>query len=181
MKIYTKTGDQGTTSLLNNTRVAKDDPRIVAYGTVDELNAHLALLRDSINDTQLAASLLEIQKVLFVIQTLLAVDYQNPCSVTLPEMQLSYVDFLEKEMDNMDAKLIKQTSFIIPGGHPLNAQCHIARCVCRRAERCVVTLQHTHPVNDIIIQYMNRLSDYLFILSRYILHKLTITENLWEK
>ena len=181
MKIYTKTGDKGTTSLINDTIVPKDDLRVTAYGSVDELNAYIGFLRDISNDENIMSNLLEIQKILFIVQTLLAVDYKKPCKISLPEMQSTYIDFLEKEIDYMESTIGKQNAFIIPGGHTIISQCHITRCVCRRAERHIVTLQKTYPVDTLILQFINRLSDYFFILSRYIAFKLNIKENTWEK
>jgi cob(I)alamin adenosyltransferase len=181
MKIFTKTGDQGTTSLVNNTRVPKNHPRVEAYGTVDELNTHIGMLRDMSNDECIAATLFEIQKVLFVVQTRLAIDPEKPCSLFLPDMRAQNVDFLEKEIDSMQSLLGEFKAFLIPGGHPILSQCHIARCVCRRAERKIVNLSQQSEVESLVLQYINRLSDYLFVLARFFTHKLNLKENLWEE
>lgn len=181
MKIYTKTGDQGTTSLVNNSRVPKNHPRVEAYGTVDELNAHIGMLRDMSNDENIATTLFEIQKVLFIVQTRLAIDPEKPCTLFLPDMHAQNVDFLEKEIDNMQSLLGEFKAFLIPGGHPLLSQCHIARCVCRRAERKIVNLSQQSEVESIVLQYINRLSDYLFVLARFFTQKLNLKENLWEE
>ena len=181
MKIYTKTGDQGTTSLVNNSRVSKNHPRVEAYGTVDELNAQIGMLRDMSNDQSITATLFEIQKVLFVVQTRLAIDPEKPCSLFLPDMRTQNVDFLEKEIDSMESLLGEFKAFLIPGGHPILSQCHITRCVCRRAERKIVSLSQQSEVESLVLQYINRLSDYLFVLARFFTHKLNLKENLWEE
>ena len=181
MKIYTKTGDKGMTSLVNGTRIPKNNIRVEAYGTVDELNAHIGMLRDMANDKNISSTLYEIQKVLFVVQTRLAIDPTKPCSLFLPDMRTPYIEFLETEIDNMQKLLGEFKAFLISGGHPLLSQCHIARCVCRRAERCIVSLSRQSEVDDIVLQYINRLSDYLFMLSRFITHKLNLKEDLWEE
>lgn len=181
MKIYTKKGDTGTTSLLNNTIVPKDHVRVEAYGTVDELNAHLGMLRDMIDEEKIKASLYEIQKTLFVIQSRLAIDPEKPCSLFIPEFQAQSIQLLENEIDEMVEILGEFKAFLIPGGHPLLSQCHIARCICRRAERRIISLHRKQAVEDLILQFMNRLSDYLFILSRYFTHKLNCKEDPWKK
>ena len=166
MSIYTKTGDRGTTSLANGIRVPKNHIRIEAYGTIDELNAHVALLESIIKDAEAKKELHAIQDNLFVIQTHLATDDSKPCSFDLPDLQKVNPKTIEQQIDAMNEKLPKLHSFICLGGHPTAAQCHIARCVCRRAERILVTLAEEHTVDAGILTYINRLSDYLFVLAR---------------
>ena len=168
MNIYTKTGDSGTTALLNGTRVPKNHIRVESYGTIDELNAHIALLEAVIDDDALKKELHAIQDNLFIIQTHLAVDSSKPCSFELPDLQNLNEKKLEQQIDSMDEKLPKLRSFVYLGGHPIVAQCHIARCVCRRAERVLVTLSEKETVDERIFSYINRLSDYLFVLARYL-------------
>ncbi len=179
MKIYTKTGDQGTTSLINNTRIAKNHPRVEAYGTVDELNAHIGMLRDMTDDNKIADHLFEIQKVLFVVQTTFSHRSNKTLFNFLPDMHAQNIEFLEKEIDTMQSLLGEFKAFLIPGGHPLLSQCHIARCVCRRTERRIVSLAQQSEVEDLVLQYINRLSDFLFVLARYFTHTLNLKENLW--
>ena len=167
MNIYTKTGDDGTTSLANGTRVPKNHIRVEAYGTIDELNAHIALLESIIDDKERKSELHAVQDSLFIIQTHLAIDDSKPCSFTLPDLQQLNQQTLEQQIDSMSEKLPKLHSFVYLGGHPTVAQCHIARCVCRRAERVVATLSEKHTVDASISTYINRLSDYLFVLARY--------------
>ncbi|MBK8807723.1 MAG: cob(I)yrinic acid a,c-diamide adenosyltransferase [Bacteroidales bacterium] len=165
MKIYTKGGDKGTTSLFGGTRVPKYHIRLEAYGTVDELNAHIALLRDSVSDRELEEILLQIQYRLMSVCASLAnetVDKQN----RIPEINEGDIVFLESQIDLIDSQLEPLKSFVIPGGHPVASICHIARTVCRRSERNIVKLSEEVEVSELIIKYINRLSDYLFILSR---------------
>ncbi len=178
MKIYTKTGDEGKTSLIGGARVVKSHDRVAAYGTVDELNAHIGLVRDQPVNAPRQSLLLEIQNNLFVMGSLLAADtgYQAKLPPLLPES----VTALEEAIDQMQATLEPMRYFILPGGHVSVSQCHIARCVCRRAERSVVLLHEKEGVDHLILVYLNRLSDYLFVLSRAIAKELGIAENHWK-
>ena len=171
MKIYTKKGDAGVTSLFGGKRLPKDHIRIDSYGTVDELNSYIGLVHSLIGDETQRTVLREIQDRLFTIGSHLASD---------PDQQMITPDLKEEnQMDNMNEVLPVLKHFVLPGGHPAVAHCHVARCVCRRAERIVVALQHTEPVEGIIICYLNRLSDYLFVLSRFIAHILGAEELRW--
>jgi cob(I)alamin adenosyltransferase len=176
MSIYTKTGDKGFTSLVNGTRVPKDHIRVEAYGSIDELNAHIALLKSIIENETITCDLLEIENNLFVIQTHLAVDPDKECFFSLPDIQKVSTDNLEKHIDRMTEQLMPVKTFILLGGHVIIAQCHIARCICRRAERTLITLSKTSEVNSQILCYINRLSDYLFILARYMAKILEVKE-----
>ena len=178
MKIYTKTGDQGQTSLIGGTRVPKHHLRIEAYGTVDELNSWIGLLRDQSIDDHSITTLLEIQDRLFTIGSVLASDPEKS-RMKLPELLKSDVDLLEKEIDHMETALHELKSFILPGGHPVVSYTHIARCVCRRCERLVTHLNEENPVNELVAVYLNRLSDYLFVLSRFIAQQLNVAETPW--
>jgi cob(I)alamin adenosyltransferase len=165
-KIYTKTGDLGKTSLIGGTKVLKSDPRIDAYGTVDELNSYIGLVSDYCTDEQSKNILKEIQDRLFTIGSELACDPQKETKMTPPDLHESDIELLEKEMDQMDAQLPAMKNFILPGGMPAVSFMHVARCVCRRAERCCVNLkEHSGAVDPLIIKYLNRLSDYLFMLA----------------
>lgn len=163
--IYTKTGDNGTTSLVGGTRVRKDDPRVEAYGTVDELNSHIGVVAELLRDTdpEHFAWLKTIQEHLFVIQTLLATEDANLLA-QLPQLHNEAVTLLEQHIDTLTQSLPPLRSFVIPGGSLAAAQCHVARCVCRRAERRITTMNCT---NSIVNQYINRLSDFLFVLARF--------------
>lgn len=179
MKIYTKTGDSGTTALLGGKRVSKGNLRIEAYGTVDELNSYIGLLRDQeINGTR-AAILKEIQEVLFIIGASLATS-PGKDKVKKPDLREDDIEALELEIDRMEEQLDPLTKFILPGGHQVVSFCHLARTVCRRAERCVVTLYEEEEVKESIIRYLNRLSDYLFVLGRLIAKELNVKEVTWE-
>lgn len=178
MKIYTKTGDQGTTSLLGGTRVLKSNIRIEAYGTVDELNAHLGLLKDYELATSLRNSLLRIQHELFDIGAYLACE-TNPEKFNLKLIGELHIQKLEMEIDQMEKELTPLKNFILPGGHPAVSQCHIARCVCRRAERNVIHLNEYQEVSGLIIRYLNRLSDYLFVFARKLAKYFGIQEVIW--
>jgi len=164
MKIYTKTGDKGTTSLVNGTRVGKDDVRLEAYGTLDELSAFIAVLMDSTEQYQELFQ--EIQKKLMVAECLLATDEDCELKKQLPQLTDADVEHLEKCIDTMNAKLPALNSLIIPGGNILASRCHVCRTVCRRAERAVVRMSREHEVCDIVLKYLNRLSDLFFVMSR---------------
>lgn len=179
IKIYTKTGDKGQTSLLGGTRLPKYHIRIEAYGTVDELSAWTGLLRDSITEEHTREILIYIQDRLFTINSSLASDPQKS-KFKIPHISEDDITALEKEIDAMDAELPEMKSFVIPGGHLTVSRCHITRCVCRRAERRVVHLAETDKVDEIIVRYLNRLSDYLFMLARWLTRDLNVTEIPWK-
>lgn len=179
-KIYTKTGDKGNTSLIGGTKVSKAHLRIEAYGTVDELNAHIGLCKDLLKDAHSEEILQEVQDRLFTIGSDLACAPEKEIKMTIPDLHESDCELLEQEIDKMDEMLPIMKSFILPGGHIAISQLHVARCVCRRAERCCVRLSEDSAVEDIIIKYLNRLSDYLFTLSRYTAHLLNIPDVPWR-
>ena len=176
-KIYTKTGDKGETALFGGKRLPKSDPRIEAYGTVDELNSWMGLLGAAMEPAEQKSQLQEIQNRLFTIGSMLAADPSK--QLNIPTLSESHIHFLEGAIDAMEQTLPPLKSFILPGGHPLVAQCHIARCVCRRAERRVVALSAAEAVSPLVVQYLNRLSDYLFVLSRFIGQGLGAPEIPW--
>lgn len=178
MKIYTKTGDQGETSLLGGKRVSKSHVRIEAYGTVDELNAYLGLLRDQKVNVARAAMLKSIQDRLFTIGAALATA-EGASNVKKPDVTPSDVILLETEIDHMEESLPPLRNFILPGGHESVSVAHLARTVCRRAERRVLDLHNESAVEDVIIHYLNRLSDYLFVLARKMAQELDIEETIW--
>jgi cob(I)alamin adenosyltransferase len=181
MKIYTKTGDKGTTSLIGGAKVSKAHLRIEAYGTVDELNSYLGLCKDLLTDTGGKAILQEIQDHLFTIGAALACDPEKETKMKIPDLKEEDILLLEKEIDKMEETLPPMKSFILPGGHPTVSHIHIGRCICRRAERCCVRLEaEEHDVESIIMKYLNRLSDYLFVLARYAAHQLKAEENPWK-
>jgi cob(I)alamin adenosyltransferase len=179
MKIYTKTGDQGITSLLGGTRVPKSDLRIDAYGTVDELNSYIGLLRDQPVNTDRTDVLKEIQDRLFTIGADLAT-VPGKDKVKKPDLHSEDIELLENEMDQMELRLPPLTAFILPGGHTAVSFCHVARTVCRRTERITVELASFEPVSDLVIQYLNRLSDYLFVLGRLMALELEVEEVTWK-
>lgn len=179
MKIYTKTGDKGQTSLIGGTRVPKYHLRIEAYGTVDELNSWLGLIRDQPIDDHSLRIVMDIQDRLFTIGSLLASDPEKS-RMKLPELTSDDVTILENEMDMMESHLSELKSFILPGGHTTVSYTHIARCVCRRCERLVVHLTEENPIDPLIGIYLNRLSDYLFVLSRFFAQNLNVPESPWN-
>lgn len=178
-KIYTKTGDKGQTSLIGGTRIPKFDTRIEAYGTVDELNSYVGLIRDQVIDDHSRAILIEIQDRLFTIGSLLAADPVKN-KMVLPQIAELDIKLLETEIDSMNEHLPEMKSFVLPGGHTTVSFCHLARCVCRRAERCVLKLNESAPLDELIYKYLNRLSDYLFVLSRKFTQDLNAPETLWK-
>lgn len=180
MKIYTKTGDKGKTSLLGGTRVPKFHPRIEAYGTIDELNSYVGLLRDQDIDAHDKAILLEIQDRLFTLESMVAKDPEVKLTYELPQVNQEDIQLLEMEMDAMNENLPELKNFILPGGHTIVSYCHIARCVCRRAERHTLRLAQAQPVEEVIIMYLNRLSDYFFVLSRKLAQDLDVNETPWK-
>ncbi len=167
-KIYTKTGDRGETALLGGTRVPKDHLRIRAYGTVDELNSWIGLIHDQEIPEPSRSFLRGIQDQLFSVGSILAADPSKP-GVKTPRLTDDDLSGLEREIDAMTEKLPVLKAFILPGGHPVASYCHIARCVCRRAERHTITLAASEPVDELVIRYLNRLSDFLFTLARHLL------------
>lgn len=180
-KIYTKTGDKGTTSLLGGTKVSKAHLRIEAYGTVDELNSHAGLCRDLVPGEQQQAMLQEIQDRLFTLGAALACDPEKEPKMKIPDLKEEDITLLEKEIDRMNDAMPPMRSFVLPGGHATVSQLHIARCVCRRAERCCVRLQEeSQEVEAIVIKYLNRLSDYLFVLARFTAQLLLVAEIPWK-
>ncbi len=178
MKVYTKKGDQGKTGLIGGTRVSKANMRIDAYGTVDELNSYMGLLRDNLVDDAFKDELIFIQDRLFTLGSWMASD-PDKSKMTLPEIKVEDVEQLEASIDRMEAELEPMKFFVLPGGHQTVSFCHIARCVCRRAERLVVALDEVSPQNPVILSFLNRLSDYLFVYSRYLTHKLNAEEIPW--
>ena len=179
MRIYTRTGDKGETSLIGGTRVSKAHLRIESYGSVDELNSNIGLLRSLKELDEYAELLIRIQENLFTIGSILAVE-EGKSFDYIPQIQASSVEELEKAMDQMDSQLPELKNFVLPGGHAAVAHCHIARCVCRRAERMVILLSNNETVDDLIIKYLNRLSDYLFVLSRKVTFDLKVEEIPWQ-
>lgn len=178
MKVYTRTGDTGTTGVLGGTRLPKNHVRIEAYGTVDELNAHIGLLRDYDAASPYREALIAIQNDLFTLGSHLASDPEKN-KMTLPELKHERIEALEFAMDSLDAELPEMRNFVLPGGHSSISQCHVTRCVCRRAERATIALSQHSFVEEHLIRYLNRLSDYFFVLSRKLSHDLQITETPW--
>ncbi len=179
-KIYTKTGDKGDTSLIGGTRVPKYHKRIEAYGTLDELNSFLGLIRNQDIDEVTKALLVEIQDRVFTAESILALDPDHKPSRKLPEIKEEDILLLENEIDKMCMILPPSTNFVLPGGHTTVSYCHIARTVCRRAERLTVKLAQSCKVSDLVIVFLNRLSDYLFVLSRKLTKDLNVTETPWN-
>ena len=181
VKIYTKTGDQGKTSLFGGTKVFKSHLRIEAYGTVDELNSFIGSLNDQLNDSGTKKTLAEIQDRLFTVGSSLACDPEKEPKMKIPDLQEDDIVLLEKEMDRMNESLPPMKSFILPGGHPAVSAAHIARCVCRRAERhCVNMAEQGMFVEPLVIKYLNRLSDHLFVVARYTAFLLGVAEIEWK-
>ncbi|GAB4094427.1 cob(I)yrinic acid a,c-diamide adenosyltransferase [Flaviaesturariibacter terrae] len=181
LKIYTKTGDKGTTALIGGTRVPKSHLRIESYGTVDELNSWIGVAMDHFTDAHSRQTLREIQDRLFTLGSALACDPEKEPKLRIPDLHAEDVTLLEKEIDRMNEELEPMRSFILPGGAPLVSFLHVARCVCRRAERLCVALQEVDTdLESLILQYLNRLSDYLFVLARYAAHLLGAEEIKWK-
>ena len=183
MKIYTKTGDQGQTSLLGGSRVSKSHIRVETYGTLDELNSYVAHLKDHLNVNRFDESVIEVlhrvSKDLFDIGSLLALakeDYKGK----MAQFDPASIRLLEDQIDQMDESLPRLRAFILPGGHPLVSLCHICRTVCRRAERTMVALNEAYPIDGEYMIYINRLSDYLFTLARFIAQEYGIEEDKWR-
>ena len=179
MKIYTKTGDKGKTSLLGGTRVSKSHERINAYGTIDELNSFLGLVSDLDQSADRANFIRNIQFRLFTIGSSLAAE-TDKAKAFKPDLEENDIEALEKAIDEMNKSLPEMKNFIIPGGHQLVSSTHIARTVCRRAERLITKLSETEDIEDIIIIYLNRLSDYLFVLARKQGFDLNVEELPWK-
>ncbi|WP_090393322.1 cob(I)yrinic acid a,c-diamide adenosyltransferase [Niabella drilacis] len=179
-RIYTKTGDKGKTALIGGTKVSKAHLRIEAYGNVDELNSCIGLCRDVQTDPAALDLLREIQDRLFTIGALLARDPGKDTKMMLPDLHEADILLLEKQIDAMTALLPEMKSFILPGGSIAISYLHLARCVCRRAERSCVRLAEEEPVDGLVITYLNRLSDYLFVLARYTGHLTRIADIPWS-
>ena len=181
LKIYTKTGDLGLTSLIGGTKVPKSHLRIETYGTVDELNSYIGLIGDLIEDTHSKIILKEIQDRLFTVGSSLACDPDKEPLMKIPDLKEIDIELLEKEIDRMNEVLTPMKYFILPGGHIAISSTHVARCICRRAERLCVNMQeHGLFVDPLVIKYINRLSDYLFVLSRHVGHLLKVEEVSWK-
>jgi cob(I)alamin adenosyltransferase len=179
MKIYTKTGDDGTTSLFGGKRVSKADLRIDTYGTVDELNSWIGVLRDQPVNQSRKDILIEIQDRLFTIGSTLATEPGNS-KVKIPLLTESDIEFLENKMDEMELALEPMRFFVLPGGNQSISFGHVARTVCRRSERLAIALNHSEPVNELVIKYLNRLSDYLFVLCRTMTKEMKAEETPWK-
>jgi cob(I)alamin adenosyltransferase len=185
MKIYTKTGDKGSTALFGGTRVSKHHIRIESYGTVDELNSHIGLIRDQQIDAHYKTTLVNIQDKLFTVGAILATDPEKAtlkngkARLNIPKISDEDIKHLEDEMDAMNEALPAMTHFVLPGGHQTVSFCHIARCVCRRAERLAVALNELEPFQAQTLKYLNRLSDYLFVLARKLSYDLKAEEIQW--
>ena len=180
-KIYTKTGDLGKTSLIGGTRVPKSHLRIESYGTVDELNSFIGFLFDQLTDETSKKILREIQDRLFTIGSSLACDPEKEPKMKLPDLKEEDIQLLEASIDEMNNALKPMKSFILPGGSMAVSSAHIARCVCRRAERCCARMQKKEmEVESLIIKYLNRLSDYLFVLPRFAAYKLNVVQIPWK-
>ena len=185
MKIYTKTGDDGTTGLYGGTRVQKYDSRIEAYGTIDELNSFIGLLRDQEIPTEDRDFLINIQGDLFTIGAILATPPEKELlkngkkRLNIQQIEQQDTERLENKIDEMEAKLEPMTSFILPGGHTTVSYCHVSRSICRRAERLANHLHSESPINTSVLKYLNRLSDYLFVLARKLTNDMRIEETKW--
>lgn len=185
MKVYTKTGDKGTTALFGGTRVPKHHIRIESYGTVDELNSHIGLIRDQDINPNYKKILERVQDRLFTLGAILATDPEKAVlkngkdRLNIPRISEYDIELLENEIDSMESELPPMTHFVLPGGHTTVSYCHIARCVCRRAERLSVHLNELEPTDEMVLTYLNRLSDYLFVLARKLSHDLKADEVKW--
>lgn len=185
MKVYTKTGDKGTTSLFGGTRVPKHHLRIESYGTVDELNSYIGLIRDQDINPAYKAILIEIQDRLFTVGAIMATPPEKEVlkngqqRLNINRISNQDIELLETEIDAMDAELPQMTHFVLPGGHTTVSYCHVTRCVCRRAERLATHLNELEPLDEQVLTYLNRLSDYLFVLARKLSHDLNAEEVKW--
>lgn len=185
MKVYTKTGDKGTTALFGGDRVPKHHIRIESYGTVDELNSHIGLVRDQDINPHYKEILIRIQDRLFTAGAILATPPQKEVlkngkqRLNIPRISEADIQLLENEIDSMEEALPPMTHFVLPGGHTTVSYCHIARCVCRRAERLSVRLNEIEAIDPLVLTYLNRLSDYLFVLARKLSADLSANEVKW--
>ncbi|KAA5537737.1 cob(I)yrinic acid a,c-diamide adenosyltransferase [Paenimyroides baculatum] len=185
MKVYTKTGDKGTTALFGGSRVPKYHIRIESYGTVDELNSYIGLIRDQEINTIYKDQLIRIQDRLFTLGAILATDPEKAIlkngkeRLNIPKITEEDVAYLEQAIDEMETNLPQMTHFVLPGGHTTVSYCHIARCVCRRAERLSTHLNDMEPTDEMVLKYLNRLSDYLFVLARKLTFDLNAQEVKW--
>ena len=185
MKVYTKTGDKGTTALFGGTRVPKHHIRIESYGTIDELNSHIGLIRDQQMHPLYKKVLERIQDRLFTVGAILATPPDKEIlkngkeRLNIPKISEQDIELLENEIDSMESSLDPMTHFVLPGGHTTVSYCHIARCVCRRAERLSVHLDELEPIDPMVLPYLNRLSDYLFVLARKLSKDLQADEVKW--
>ena len=179
MKIYTKTGDKATTALFTGKRVPKHHIRIESYGTLDELNSYLGLLRDQEMDKASKKTLALIQNKLFTLGAILATQPSKDKRLKIPRIYQEDIELLEKEIDKMNEELPEMTHFILPGGHPTVSHCHVARTICRRSERMISYLHENDPVPETVLSYVNRLSDYLFVLARKLSKDLKAKEVKW--
>lgn len=177
--VYTKTGDKGKTGLIGGTRVFKSDDRLEAYGTIDELNSYLGLIRSFELDKRTSEFLIDIQNKLFVVGGYLATDQERMEVQNETKIFEEYIQAMESEIDLLDAQLPPMTHFVLPGGNVLVSHCHVARTICRRAERSIVKMAENYPVESIVLVYVNRLSDYLFVLSRKLCQDVGFDEIKW--
>lgn len=179
MKIYTRAGDRGRTSLLSGRQVMKNDVWIEAYGSVDELISYTGLIRDLTEWPDMSDILMDIQKTLMAAASLLAAATDSNAVKNLPEVTDKDISLLETRIDMLEADMVPLKQFIIPGGHFLSSHCHIARAICRRAERNIVAVDSNLPHHQIVLKYLNRLSDFFFVFARWILKKNGINETYW--
>jgi cob(I)alamin adenosyltransferase len=179
MKIYTKTGDKGTTALIGGKRVSKNHQRIEAYGTVDELIAFLGVVRDHVSNPDVQKNIIRVQDELMVCAAILATD-SDARNINIPKLSETSVVWLETEIDNMEKVLTPLTKFLLPGGHPSVSFCHVARTVCRRAERMTLGINDKWSYTTEVVKYLNRLSDYLFVLSRFLSVDNQVIEITWQ-
>ncbi len=178
MKIYTKTGDKGQTGLFGGKRVSKDDLRIEAYGTTDELNAFIAQLISHLQDRETIDLLIQVQNDIFAIGSMLSMPADQ--NFDIPKISDEDVTVLENAIDNMESNLEPLRNFILPSGHPAVSACHVCRTIARRAERRVVSLEAVEVIDPLVKKYLNRLSDYFFVLSRYVAKMFDVQETIWK-
>jgi cob(I)alamin adenosyltransferase len=178
-KIYTRTGDKGKTSLIGNSRVPKFDIRIEAYGTLDELKSYIGLIRDYVEIEEIKEDLYKILHYLFVAESRVAAESDEFLNM-MPVFENSYIEFLEKSIDRMDAQLPPLTAFILPTGFSTSSHIHVARTICRRAERVLLKSAETFPIEEDVITFINRLSDYLFVLARYVSYNNNVVDIVWN-
>jgi cob(I)alamin adenosyltransferase len=183
MKIYTRTGDKGSTGLIGGSRVEKSDPRIECFGAVDELNAAIGIVGPALlaAHAELGPALRTVQNELFVLGSLIAAPHPTPTSRALPELDETMINRLEMQIDAAEAELPPLKQFILPGGSEAGARLHLARTICRRAERQLVRFSHDRPIPSLSLIYLNRLSDWLFVQARWANHRAGIADVPWEK